>query len=59
MNSVNRVYPPKTLREALAVRALGSLPAPWSEELLKRILASGLSDYIKKEGEISLAKLKA
>lgn len=58
MNSVNRVYPPKTLREALAVRALGSLAAPWSEELLKRVLASGLPDYIKKEGEISLARLK-
>jgi len=58
MNSVNRVYPPKTMREALAVRALGSLAAPWSEELLKRVLASGLPDYIKKEGEISLARLK-
>jgi predicted metal-dependent enzyme (double-stranded beta helix superfamily) len=58
MNSVNRVYPPKTLREALAVRALGSLAAPRSEELLKRILKSGLPDYIKKEGEISLAKLQ-
>ncbi len=59
MNSVNRVYPPKTLREALAVRALGSIAAPWSEELLKRVQASALPDYIKKEGEISLAKLKA
>jgi len=58
MNSVNRVYPPKTLREALAVRALGSLAAPRSEELLKRVLKSGLPDYIKKEGEISLAKLQ-
>jgi predicted metal-dependent enzyme (double-stranded beta helix superfamily) len=58
MNSVNRVYPPKTLREALAVRALGSMAAPWSEELLKRILASGLPDYIKKEGETSLARLQ-
>ena len=57
-NSVNRVYPPKTLREALAVRALGSLAAPWSEGLLKRVLASALPDYIKKECEISLARLK-
>jgi predicted metal-dependent enzyme (double-stranded beta helix superfamily) len=58
MKSVNRVYPPKTLREALAVRALGSLAAPRSEELLKRVLASALPDYIKKEGDISLAKLQ-
>ena len=58
MNSVNRVYPPKTLRDALAVRALGSLAAPQSEELLKRVMASALPDYIKKEGEISLAKLQ-
>jgi predicted metal-dependent enzyme (double-stranded beta helix superfamily) len=58
MNYVSRVYPPKTLREALAVRALGSLAASWSEDLLRRVLASGLPYYIKKEGEISLAKLK-
>jgi predicted metal-dependent enzyme (double-stranded beta helix superfamily) len=58
MNSVNRVYPPRTLREALAVRALGSLAARRSEELLKRVMASELPDYIKKEGEISLAKLQ-
>ena len=58
INSVSRVYPPKTLREALAVRSLGSLAAPWSEELLRRVLVSGLSDYIKTEGKISLAKLK-
>ena len=57
-NSVNRVYPPKTLREALAVRAIGILAEPWSEELLRRVLASALPDYIKKEGEISLARLK-
>ena len=58
INSVSRVYPPKTLKEALAVRALAGLPASWSEDLLKRILTSGLSDYIKKEGELSLAKLQ-
>jgi predicted metal-dependent enzyme (double-stranded beta helix superfamily) len=58
INSVNRVYPPKTLKEALAVRALGSLALPRSEELLKSVLVSGLSDNIKKEGEISLAKLQ-
>jgi len=59
MNSVNRVFPPKTLREALAVRALGGMAAPWSKDLLTRVLSSALPDYIKKEGEISLAKLKA
>ena len=58
VNSVSRVFPPKTLREALAVRALGSMPESWSEELLKRIQASALSDYIKREGELSLAKLQ-
>ncbi len=58
MNSVNRVYPPKAFREALAARAIGSMAAPWSEKLLKRIQASALPDYIKKEGEISLAKLR-
>ena len=58
VKSVSRVYPPKTMREALAVRSLGSVASPWSGELLRRILAGRFSDYIKKEGEISLAKLK-
>jgi len=50
---------------ALTVIVIGlQMPLPivettlWSEELLKRVLASALPDYIKKEGEISLAKLK-
>ena len=59
VKSVSRVYTPKTMREVLAVRSLGSVAAPWSEELLKSILAGSFSDYIKKEGEISLAKLQA
>ncbi len=58
MNLVNRVYPPKIFKEALAVRALGSLAAPWSEELLKRVLAGSLPDYVKKEGEISLSRIQ-
>lgn len=58
VNSVNRVYPPKTLKHALAVRALGSLALPRSEELLKRVLESGLPDNIKREGYLSLAKLQ-
>ena len=57
-NSVRRVYPPNTLREALAIRALGSLDAPWSEELLKRALAGGFPEHIKKEVEMSLDILK-
>ncbi|NTW17336.1 MAG: hypothetical protein HGA41_07770, partial [Syntrophaceae bacterium] len=57
--SVSRIYPPRYLKEALAVRILGVMSAPWSEELLQRVMASDLPDYIKKEGEISLSKLKS
>jgi predicted metal-dependent enzyme (double-stranded beta helix superfamily) len=58
-NAVARVYPPKSLREALAIRAAGALSAPWSEDILKKVLASDLPDHIRKEGEYSLAKLKS
>jgi phage terminase large subunit-like protein len=57
--TVTKVYPPKPLKEALAVRAAGALRAPWSEELLQKVLSSGLPDPIKKEGEYSLARLKS
>jgi len=57
--TVTRVYPPKPLKEALAVRAAGALRAPWSEALLKKVLSSGLPDPIRQEGEFSLARLKS
>jgi len=57
VKSVSRVYPPKTMKEVLSVRALGSVTAPWSKDLLKRILTGSFSDYIKKEGEVSLARI--
>ncbi len=57
--SVSRIYPPRYLKEALAVRILGVMSAPWSEEILQRVQTSDLPDYIKKEGEISLSKLKS
>ncbi|MCX5833233.1 MAG: cysteine dioxygenase family protein [Deltaproteobacteria bacterium] len=57
--AVTRVYPPKSLREALAIRAAGALSASWSEDLLKQVLSSELTDPIRKEGEYSLARLKS
>jgi len=58
-NSVTRVYPPKSFRETLAIRAAAALRGPWSEEILKSVLVSDLPNYIKKEGEQSLKKLKS
>ena len=58
-NSVLRVYPPKSLREKLAIRAAAAMRGLWSEEILKSVLASDLPDPIKKEGELSLTKLKS
>ena len=58
-NTVLKVYPPKSLREKLAIRAAAAMRESWSEEVLKSVLASNLPDHIKKEGELSLAKLKS
>lgn len=58
-NAVARVYPPRSLKEALAIRAAGALGASWSEDILKKVLASDLPDHIRKEGEDSLARLKS
>ncbi len=57
--AVARVYPPKPLKEALAIRTAGSLRAPWSEGLLEKVLSSDLPDHIRKEGEHSLARLRS
>jgi predicted metal-dependent enzyme (double-stranded beta helix superfamily) len=57
--AVARVYPPKSLREVLAVRAAGALCASWSDDLLKEVLSSELPDHIRKESEYSLAKMKS
>ena len=57
--AVARVYPSKGLREALAIRAAGTLRAPWSEDLLKKVLASELPEPIRKEGEYALARLQS
>ncbi len=58
-NSVTKIYPPKSLRETLAIRAAAALKGPWSEEILKSVLVSDLPDYIKKVGEQSLKELKS
>jgi hypothetical protein len=57
--AVARVYPSKPLREALAIRAAGTLRAPWSEDLLKKVLSSELPEPIRKEGEYALAGLQS
>jgi len=57
--AVARVYAPKPLKEALAIRAAGTLRAPWSEDLLTKVLSSDLPDPIRKEGEYALARLKS
>jgi len=57
-NFASRIYMPGALRQALAIRALGSLRTPWSKEMLKRVLAGGFPEHIKKEAEMSLDILK-
>jgi predicted metal-dependent enzyme (double-stranded beta helix superfamily) len=51
--TVLRVFPPKTFKQVLAVRALCAMDAT---SLLKEALEKPLPDYIRKECELSLAR---
>ena len=57
-NAVTRAYPPKPLREALAIRAAGAFRAPWSGPILGQALEAPLSEPLKRECELALAGLK-
>jgi len=48
-NTVRRAYPPLTFTRALAIRTLGSIAQPWSQEVLKEASQGDLPDYLKSE----------
>ncbi len=54
--SVRRVYPPAAYTRALAIRTLGSISQPWSEEVLRQGSLGGLPEYMKDECHEALQK---
>jgi predicted metal-dependent enzyme (double-stranded beta helix superfamily) len=55
--AVVRAYPPKAVREVLAVKVLGTTGEPWAGDILKRFLDQGPSEPVRKECELALHKL--
>jgi hypothetical protein len=57
-NTAQRVYPPSIYKKMLAIKTLGSIPQPWAEEVLTQALRAPGPDYIQKECQYSLDKMK-
>jgi predicted metal-dependent enzyme (double-stranded beta helix superfamily) len=58
-NTVRRVYPPRLLKRVLAIRTLGYLAEPWGEEILKASASGPSPEYLGKEIEKALARIRA
>jgi predicted metal-dependent enzyme (double-stranded beta helix superfamily) len=56
--TVRRVYPPRALKKVLAIRTLGYLAEPWGEEILKVSASKPRPDYIEKEIQEALTRLR-
>lgn len=57
-NTAQRVYPPSIDKKILAIRTLGSVREDWAEDILTRALKLSDPDYIHKECQYALDKLK-
>jgi Predicted metal-dependent enzyme of the double-stranded beta helix superfamily len=57
-NTAHRVYPPSIDKKILAIRTLGSVSEAWAEDILARALQASEPDYVHKECQYSLDKLK-
>jgi len=53
--SVSRTYPPRTHKEVLLIRTLGSIGRPWATDILAKMMDRPLPDYIREECERSLS----
>ncbi len=53
---VKPAYHPKLFKEVLAVRALGSIPEPWAEDILTAQTFASKPAYLMKEYQLSLSK---
>jgi len=57
--SVARIFPPRTLKEVLAVRVLGAIDRPWAEDMLRARMHEPLTDLLKKECEDTLSHINS
>jgi len=57
-NTAQRMYPPSVDKKILAIRTLGSVSESWSEDVLSNALKAAEPDYIQKECQYSLEKLR-
>ena len=55
--TVKRVFPPKTNKQILAIRFLGTVGGSWAEDILNAALRDPLPDLVKTECEESLKHL--
>jgi len=55
--AVRRVYPPRTHKEVLLIRSLGTIREPWAEEILVNATRNPMPDYIRRECERSLSAM--
>jgi predicted metal-dependent enzyme (double-stranded beta helix superfamily) len=53
--AVQRVYPPRTYKEVLLLRSLGTIREPWAEEILNNASRNSMPDYIRRECELALS----
>ncbi len=57
-NTLSRVYAPSYTKKVLAIKALGSVSAPWAEEILACAEKADNPEYIKRECRLSLGRPK-
>jgi len=55
--TVKRVFPPRTNKQVLAIRFLGTVGETWAEDILTAALHDPLPDFVKTECEESLKNL--
>ena len=53
--TVQRVYPPRTYKEVLLLRSLGTIREPWAEEILTHASRNSMPDYIRRECDLALS----
>ena len=57
-NTARRMYSPNVEKMILAIRTLGSIPESWAEDVLKSAVNSSEPEFIQKECQYALAKLR-
>lgn len=57
-NTIRRMYPPSIDKRIYAIRSIGSIAEPWAAEVLERALHKSGPEYVRKEVEYSLGKMK-